>query len=49
MWIVLPHERCVKVVTSDGETEVGGEGSVPEPAGLPGLTPVVGGFFRQLA
>jgi Uma2 family endonuclease len=48
VWIVLPQTRSVEVVTVGGVTNVGGEERLPEPTGLPELTPVAAEFFRQL-
>ena len=48
VWIVVPESRHVSVVTKDGEQRVGSDASMPEPAGLAGLTPRVSAFFSQL-
>jgi Uma2 family endonuclease len=48
VWIVVPETRRVHVVTGAGEREVGGDSSLPEPAGLSGLAPRVSAFFSQL-
>jgi Uma2 family endonuclease len=48
VWIVLPQTRGVEILTPDGMTTIHGDDPVPAPAGLPGLTPIVAGFFRQL-
>ncbi|MCL2451121.1 MAG: Uma2 family endonuclease [Polyangiaceae bacterium] len=46
VWIVTPATRRV---TSDGESETTPDRAMPEPAGLPGLSPAVSSFFRQLS
>jgi Uma2 family endonuclease len=46
VWIVVPAARTVFVVTADGESEVSER--IPESPALPGLSPLVADFFRQL-
>lgn len=46
VWIVDPTTRRVYVVTSSGTLEVADR--IPESPLLPGLSPVVADFFRQL-
>jgi Uma2 family endonuclease len=48
VWIVLPQTRAAKVVTGAGIVDVGGDERLPEPACLPGLSPRLADFFRQL-
>jgi Uma2 family endonuclease len=49
VWIVLPESREVVVVTAAGSTTHRAGASLPEAAELPGLSPEVEKFFRQLA
>lgn len=49
VWIVVPESRSVLVITGQGETEHGANDSLPEPAGLPGLSPRAASFFAQLS
>lgn len=46
VWIVDPKEREAHVVTASGSVTV--KDRMPEPASLPGLTPELASFFRQL-
>jgi hypothetical protein len=49
VWIVLPEQREVIVVTPSGQARhLSGE-HVPESAALPGLAPAVDDFFVQVA
>jgi Uma2 family endonuclease len=48
VWIVVPETRSVRVVTAAGEREVVRDAALPEPEGLPGLSPRVSAFFSQL-
>lgn len=48
VWLLLPDERSVTVVTSAGEETFGREDVLPEHAALPGLRPRVGELFQQL-
>jgi len=49
VWIVLPREREVLVVTSEGERRcVAGERLLADPA-LPDLAPIAGEFFVQIS
>jgi Uma2 family endonuclease len=49
VWIVVPATRSVTVLTREGEIERRAEEKLPEPAGLPGLSPLVARFFQQLS
>ena len=49
VWILDPRARSATVVTRRDEATHDGAAKLPEPEGLPGLTPLVGDFFRQLA
>ena len=46
VWIVDPDSRTVHVITSRGRTPV--RDRIPEAPELPGLSPAVNDFFRQL-
>jgi Uma2 family endonuclease len=48
VWVVLPQTRAAKVVTAAGIVDVGNDERLPEPASLPGLSPQLADFFRQL-
>lgn len=48
VWIVLPESRGVVVATAAGSARYGSEAALPEVAELPGLSPDVARFFRQL-
>jgi len=48
VWIVLPESREVVVLGPAGESRHGGEDTLPEPAGLGGLTPKASELFLQL-
>ena len=49
VWIVLPGEREVIVVTSTGETRHAIGERLPVRQELPGLRPQVADFFRQIS
>jgi Uma2 family endonuclease len=49
VWIVLPGEREVIVVTAAGETPHGIGEQLPMHEALPGLQPQVADLFRQVA
>jgi hypothetical protein len=49
VWLVLPETRQVLVLTKEGESRHGAEGTLPPVAVLPGLEPAVARFFVQLA
>ena len=48
VWVVIPAERTVRVITRAGMTEHGQDDRLPGHPALPGLTPEVADFFRQL-
>lgn len=47
VWLVLPHERLVLSITSEGETRAKGRARLSA-HGLAGLRPTAGSLFRQL-
>jgi len=47
VWIVLPNEREVVVVSAIGETRYRGGDRLPPHAELPDLRPEVAALFRQ--
>ena len=49
VWIALPAERAVRVITSSSDERFVSGDRLPEPHGLPGLTPEVDELFVQLA
>ena len=49
VWIVDPGTRSVTIVTGAGTKTVAVDQVMPEPAGLPDLSPSVADFFRQLS
>jgi Uma2 family endonuclease len=49
VWIVIPQSRSALSITSMGEVEVSSDAPMPEPAGLPELSPRVASFFHQLS
>ena len=48
VWVVLPQTLAAKVVTGAGIVDVGSGERLPAPASLPGLSPLLADFFRQL-
>jgi len=48
VWLLLPREREVVVVTERGESRHRPGGRLPEDAVLPGLAPLVDELFRQV-
>ncbi|HEY3356582.1 MAG TPA: Uma2 family endonuclease [Polyangia bacterium] len=48
IWLILPQAREVVVVTAQGESRHGRGARLPEPTGLPDLTPEVADFFVQI-
>jgi Uma2 family endonuclease len=48
VWLLIPRERTVVVLTRLGRTEHGPGDALPEHPSLPGLTPRVADLFRQL-
>lgn len=46
VWIVVPQTRSAIVITRSGEAT--SSGRMPEPDELPGLSPIVADFFRQI-
>lgn len=49
VWILVPATRSALVVTRAGETPVPAGGRLPAHPGLPGLAPLLGDVFRQIA
>jgi Uma2 family endonuclease len=48
VWLLVPDERTVIVITAGGEQVFGPGDVIPERRALPGLTPRVADLFRQL-
>lgn len=48
VWVVVPSERRVVITKRDGVVTVDSPGRMPSHPALPGLTPSVTDFFRQL-
>ena len=48
VWVVLPDERAVLTFSADGERRFEFGAKLPEVPELPGLSPEVAEFFRQL-
>ena len=49
VWLVLPAEREVLVITSDGERRFGPGEQLPADPRLPGLAPVTDELFVQIS
>jgi Uma2 family endonuclease len=48
VWLVLPEQRKIVVVTADGESVHEGDERLPSSPELPELAPVAAEFFRQI-
>lgn len=45
VWLVFPESSAVVVVTAEGEQRLRGRDRLPQPRGLPGLSPLVADVF----